>query len=464
MWHPDDHTLHLFAARAPEVASMRDQIERHVHTCTGCRETVTRLENELRTFEAHLDHSIGSRLAVIPKSNSSVAFPTISIPPTRKYPAYSPLGLWQRAAAFAVRHPAISFSSTIGALTSLLLILSLVYPGARSAKFSSINPNSGSSTIEILDSKNEVSLKIPTNKDVLDKLDVFSHRLNLIDLRGDGSKVIITTLPVPPFAGGNVLRVIDDNLSIVWSLDPHNEIVHFNERVYDRPFRLRYFVTLQNPKTGSLETFVEGTNTNSPSKIVRINDSGQILGEYYHFGQFSILDTLTLGVHGKSSLIIGGTNDVNENISSPFSFVAVLDPFGIEGKSESQATRGFGFPASHAEQYYLRLPENKEISEISGQNPIPIFDTSRNDSVLRIALRYSIGDQFYSFHLAFGPDLKLNSINPTSPVISLLKSLRERGTVKYLATDWIYLENMRKKTEYFDGRAWARTPTRVLSH
>ncbi|RPH36672.1 hypothetical protein EHM92_04110 [bacterium] len=199
---------------------------------------------------------------------------------------------------------------------------------------------------------------------------------------------------------------------------------------------------------GQRELFVGATNGRSPFVISRVSSSGKILGEYWHFGSIYGLSALTS--EGKPSVIAWGTNDLPDTTGhSDHSFAVIvrLDPAKFLGRTESACTRGFGFPASEAEQRYIRLPRS-DVEEALNVPAAAMNMRVERDSVLTFAVNFGPGTSeqfscFYSFTRNLEPlDVKSDDVTETEQ-----RRLVAEGALK---SSWArdYFDSLRAHIEF----------------
>jgi len=188
-----------------------------------------------------------------------------------------------------------------------------------------------------------------------------TSRVEVADLNGDGTGDVVTTAPL---AGRNT------NQALVRAFDSHQRLVFEREIGAPVEFRgVRYFdrmdafplVILPDSTGKGVEIIVAASSGRSPTVIARLDAKGSILGEYWHFGTLSGLYAFDLDGDGRKELIASGTNDMNDVLGDAHTSQAVfvvIDPWKLVGRSESRATRGFGFSATDAERAYIRFPHS----------------------------------------------------------------------------------------------------------
>jgi hypothetical protein len=238
------------------------------------------------------------------------------------------------------------------------------------------------------------------------------------------------------------------------------EAVRFVNTGYPDQFRTECMVLGDFSKSGAPEIIAVTANASSPCLLARFDKNGNLLGEYWHFGNLVSIYAVDLYGDGKPEIVCCGTNDAAGDLVNRYGVVAVLDPSKIEGRVESVGSAGFGFPPSQAELYYIRFP----------RTDIENIDRIRAVVSPMWPVRYENGDAFnfwytmpsYEIALQYilSKQMRILGIVPTTGYEELhgkwVKEDKLKGKI-----DSEYLDNLRTGVRYWDGKEWRKEPVRV---
>jgi hypothetical protein len=143
--------------------------------------------------------------------------------------------------------------------------------------------------------------------------------------------------------------------------------------------------------------------------------------------------------------------------------LAVLDPARITGSTESQCTRGFGFPAADAELYYVRSGnvDPRFLSGVKVENPTFGYTVKVGaDSSLVVSQGFSLPGGFPNVMYTFDKELKLqNAWMSDMPRMELMeKYLVDKTSEGFVE----FMNDMENKVQYWDGSQWKREPVKIL--
>jgi hypothetical protein len=462
--HPDAHTLELYVLNAESISAWRDDIGEHLRHCAGCRALVRemsefydQLDQELRKAPEQAEGGPGSAL--------SKRAPDLTIWEERL--AVGRRGGWMapaRKLRYYIRKYPIAAAGTTFAFTALAGLG--LFMGYRELSedvdpaYAELNQVSG--YLEVYNRGNDLLWKrIVQGIDTAIAQENVSGapRYTLIDYDGNGRKELLTTLrlsgtPAVPAAG---LHIIDGEGGIL-NLD-------FSRRISWRGTPYELPVTIQSGNLVGIDTTVPGrpeilvtaTNDRSPNAILRMDQEGNILGEYWHHGQFRAFYLHDLDGDGRAELILSGSNDVNDDTAPAEPVFIVLDPRKIVGTTESLASPGYGYARSEAELYYVKLPLtdiNVATRSSAGVDMVRV----EPDRVIAY-WRCGFGDnRVYGLDFVFARSLEPLRVISTTQIKEYFDREYSR---KQIATrmDDAYLNTLKSEIRFWDGSGW--TPEAV---
>ncbi len=196
--------------------------------------------------------------------------------------------------------------------------------------------------------------------------------------------------------------------------------------------------------------------------MTRYDPSWNVLGEYWHFGNFRAGYAVDLENNGIDELILIGSNDAGPGDADNVPVIVVLDPSKIIGESEATSTMGFGFPASQAELYYIRLNLD-EICRAFHSHTImeKLFSTSEN--VLRFTTHGYAPDHgltFPNFEFIFDKHLNPVEVKNEDQTVREMERLKKQGKTS-IVLDAVYMKKIRYAIRYWDGEKWTEDVKKV---
>ncbi|HLF15631.1 MAG TPA: hypothetical protein VI932_12160 [Bacteroidota bacterium] len=179
---------------------------------------------------------------------------------------------------------------------------------------------------------------------------------------------------------------------------------------------------------------------------------GEILGEYWHQGQFPAIYARDINGDGKAELVLCGFNDVDDATEPSSPVIIVLDPGKIRGKQESQVTRGYGYEKSDAELYYVKLPLtaiNTYAHTGAGVSRMRVQD----DRLIFLWGFRGPDDLRFNLDFVFSRSFEPLRVIAATQINQLFEREYDR---KHISTrlDDPYLDNLRSGVRFWDGKEW----------
>lgn len=458
MKHIDEFTLELYVLDSDKVARQRDEIGEHLRDCEGCRAIFGEMSSFYRDLDTELAKTpvpvAGEPARALEKRRQDLSVWEEKL--TLRGRAFEP-GPVGRFTDLVRRNPVLAAGATF-AFTALLAVA--VVMGSRSLgrdtepAYTVLNDRTG--RLEVRNSENGLLWERP-----LRDIHTYIERERnfglpsavVMDFEGDGHREVLTTLHL-----GGMPQIPTRNLHIFDGEGNFRDIA-FERRVsyrgtdYEKPVMIAgsLFRVVATP-SGGREILSIVTNDRSPSAIVRMNNGGEVIGEYWHFGQPLSLYLHDVTADGTDDLIVCGINDVNDQSGPSDPFIAVLDPSRITGSGESSVTRGFGHPVSGAEIHYLKLPLT-EANRVTRKGA-GITRMVRQDD--RLIFSWETLDELgKAVHLEFVFSERLDPLRvlSTTQCTEFFNRLQARGEID-VRLDGGYLDSLRSRIAFWDGREW----------
>lgn len=480
MKHIDEHTLELFVLGAKEVRSRSRSINNHLARCSGCRETVRRLralyadiDAELaKNEEVHIDLS----RQIVPLSRDLEIW-TEPVRSLREIPPsdlaiYSEPGLallWRKIRSVIKWHPVISSSFGFAFVASI--ILASIYLFNNTSAPSYYYYNTSQNNLNVYSSHNKLLWTLPVSN--VAQAQEFEHAANvayttIADLYGM-RRDVITSLLVENEKAPAPLSIFDSKGQLVRRFTfPATPVSFKGIRYYDS-FGAGNIVQCRTP-FGFHDLFVASSvggsgpsYGRSPSILWRLSSNLSVLGEYWHYGCFKAY-TVPEKDRASSLMVLVGTDDMSEDSAGTFTFVAVIDPTKLTGSYESSATPGFGLAKSPTELYYIKLPVT-DLQRATGLQTASMMEGVSGDSLFYVGVRshYDLTPPgSYGFDYVFGvKDMGVRQVKYVAPTEQTYAMLKREGKVRGTFGEE-YLEDLKDGVEYWDGKEWEKTPTKII--
>jgi len=466
MKHLDEHTIELYVLGDHSVNEQKRSIETHLRICAGCRE----LELRIKSLYSSIDEELR-------KSPAGFAAPERALVRTERemdlWDSYhtaiskrpSTHATWWEETRSAIVHRPMT--AAVGSI-ALIGVLSLVILFSATSLFKDTNPsyvhyNIGSGLIEVYNKGNTKLWEMPARDlegaEQSDK-DLRVKSSLVADLKGEGHNVVISTVRMANDDVENSLRIIDGKMNVLAHVEYGVRPVHFRDRQYDARFNPNAPTVVAAGKEKNI--IVVADNGRSPTVVIRYDASGKVLGEYWHFGGFRGAYAVDLNNDGKDELVLIGSNDVGRGDADNIPTIVVLDPTKIRGETESSATRGFGFPASNAELYYVRL-DLDEICSVFRSHPFIAVLLSTSENVLRFVTKATIpGATTYipNFEFVFDKQLHAVEVKNEDQTVREVERLRARGKTS-ITLDSAYMDRLKHAVRYWNGIDWTKEVSKV---
>lgn len=464
MRHLDEHTMAFYAMGAELPPAEKEAIESHLGECYGCRAQV----EELRGIDRHVAETVD------PTDPSDDAQSAALVPFPRalgKRVKAAPVRLKSRGLSPAVRlatvirrHPV--GAGSLGLMMALLAFFSLrlVTTKAHHNEPERVQMNAAGTALDVYGNNEKIfEIEVSANATPPERERRVMLCTHIGDLDGDGKAEVVTGAPF--YEGerevSNVVRVYNGEGEPIarW---PLGHSIDYRTTPYSNSFGIAGLWIRPGVAPGKPELLVGLNNERSPSCVLRLDQHGKTIGEYWHFGWLHGPQGVQL--HGESGglVLLVGVNDVEyrENISHPV--VVVLDPTKLSGPSESSQSGGFGYPTSAAEIYYARagnvdssLVSNTRVLQPSFGPMVRFSPDSSFTAFGEFFVPHGFPAVLYTFdnHLAVR-DVWLSDHQRIELIGLYLTNKTPEGQREFQ-------NDLKSKVEYWDGTRWKKEPAKV---
>jgi hypothetical protein len=466
MQHLDEHTIELYILGSDLVKDQIHEIEVHISECHGCRSLAgqTRIfyENAKNALEVsdHLSSepskAIIKRQVELDFTNETFTFPMQ--PSGKRYLA--------RFLYFVYRHP---ISAAIGGFALIAILVGGINFAVTSFKDKnpdSVHYNLQEEMLDVYNKNGELIWRLPTVEGTSGIVKVMEQNGGIHsvvqDLDGNGKKEVITILKLK----GNEIKKVDAihifsaNKELLREIQLNTAIEFQGTKYFDEFSPTQFFI--DNSKYDlKKEFYVIWRCNRSPTVLTRIDQYGNIIGQYWHFGVISGMEIYHLDSDENRRIILFGRNDSNEKNGEFIPIISVIDPSKIFGNNEASASRGFGFMPTQAERYYIRIPQSDLDSLQNPTRSINYCTTGRfGDRESYNFIVQGLQTNSLDFEYIFSPDMRLLTVKSASLTDILHDRLVKEGKLKG-KIDSIYLDNLKKGVRYWDGIKWQKEWTMV---
>jgi hypothetical protein len=467
MQHLDEHTIAFYAMGAEFSAAEKGIIEAHLRECHGCRAQV----EELRGIDQHVAEAIDSseQSDDLP-SEALTTMPRAIRRRPDAYPAQRESRAVTRSARFGAivrRHPVAAGSA--GFALGLLAFFALTMLTGRIHQVDEpqiVRVNAMGTSLEVF-GKDRKIFEIPVSaygatkedRDQFENLDTY-----IGDLDGDGKREVITGAPFREEGQEvwNVLRIFSPEGEEIhrW---PLGHPVDYKGTAYSNAFGVSGVLVIGGGSSRQPELLVGINNERSPSCLLRLDNHGKTIGEYWHFGWLHGPRTIRLEEMPNGYVLMIGVNDAGYRANTTNPVVTVLDPEKVQGIAEATEAGGFGYPASNAEIYYVRAG-NVDTTLVSNIRVVqPSFGHTVKfspDSSFTVFEGFFVPRNFPAVTYTFTPRMLLRDIWFTDD--QRIRLMNEYLTRKNAEGLMEFQNDLKSKVEYWDGGRWQKKPSRVF--
>ncbi|MBI3195197.1 MAG: hypothetical protein HYZ34_12145, partial [Ignavibacteriae bacterium] len=447
------------------------EIEIHLLECHGC----TELADEMLAFHKELHEEMTTTPQEIPVNEYALAKPRyeITLNPDTNMPIEvyrQPTTMLEKFRNFVRKHPVVTTGSSMmmtGILASLFYFTP--YRGSDSNPVAVV-PKIRDGNLEVINKDAQI-IWIISSLDLqhyeYSSLDVLNRCSAVNDLNNDGLNEVMTTSnlgnDVNPFHTVKIFshdRKLQKEVSLTQPLS-------FRGNQYPESFTANEIICDGFESPEKKEIIVCANNTRSPNMITRLDNNGNVIGKYIHFGAGRMVEVKNVA-SVTNGILFFGQNDIGEEDSLTNAVLAFLDISKLRGVNESSGSKGFGLPTSEAELFYIRFPMSDMHYLWNSKNIVTNFELTIIEGK-RFLKFWVKGQHNYnernpwepSFEYLFDENLQIVKVNYNSTTLNARKQLvlerKLTGTF-----DEEYLNNLKNGVRYWDGREWRSEATRVV--
>lgn len=240
-----------------------------------------------------------------------------------------------------------------------ILKSSLVYSiGNNTVPIKKNNPfsamlNNATNGIRILDQEHKTLWSLSYfGERKLTQLDI-TNSLAIHDIDNDGFNEVITTIESIGENTGknNILRAFKANGQLLFRKE-YSRTIEFTDAVYGNDYSLRNILAADCDRDGKNELYVGLAHKHSPFALLKLDATGNILGEYWHYGHYWDMYISSFGSDHEQLILCG----VNDDLSQSNALVTIIDPNKLTGVKRSALSNQYPFETSIAEEINILFP------------------------------------------------------------------------------------------------------------
>jgi len=432
MKHFDENTLELYLLECKLVENEKEAISSHLKECFSCNELYVQIKQFHNAFEGRTD--------LLNATNKESLKSSIVLKPS-----YSPVHRYPDGGMIQISLPAkfwfyVSHNPYKSAFFAVSFAFIVLMGFNINSLFKDTTPdhlitNDSTKTISIFNKENKILWSTNWNK--LSNIENVESDLNIsfskiTDIDEDGTNEIISVIPnlFNSIKKDDYLTIINSNKTIRLEKKLGRSIT-YKTRVYDDNFTARGLI-VDKFNSKDKEIIVGIKHRNSPYAIIRLDNYGNVLGEYWHCGHFWGIHEIDLNNDSKMEILLCGINDAIEGEEK--AVLSILDPSKIIGKTKSPETIGFGFTPSKAEIAYIEFPYS-ELDRITKFKPriTKLIDEDEKNFTVFLQIHEEIlpnGNlSLMGFDITFNKDLTIKEVRYTDATSILIKKLIQEGKI-----------------------------------
>lgn len=338
MQHVDEHIVELYYLGGLDDQKLRNEVEAHLTECYSCNELYTKIRDFYQEVENV--NSLNPKETKLLGTNSLVTRPNFI--PAFHFLPNSVKNLINNFLIYIITRP-VKSSLNLVVIAGLLYIsfnFDTLFKSSNPFKF---NVRSASERVDFYnnqgDSLYSLRYDLIEGYDVSNLENTFNIEMSaLTDLNNDGKNEFITILHNADNGeiGIDKLHVYRSNGDLLYSKKIGRNVGYGNN-VFDAQFENKAVIVDDFDKDGSKEIYVLSRHRNSPVVVTKMDNNGNWVGEYWHYGWFWGFNKIKLGQ--QEGILLCGIND--KDSSKRYPIISFIDPTKIKGQMQSSQTLGF---------------------------------------------------------------------------------------------------------------------------
>ncbi|HTX17516.1 MAG TPA: hypothetical protein VMG34_02555, partial [Bacteroidota bacterium] len=287
MIHFEDKTLELFVLGAPDSDIDRRGIEAHLEVCASCRKRkeeiasyYAEVRSELRDAESNAE-PVEMLPARRHESTLQAYFERFE---SMERGARRPVSIrmWDSVRMHPYRYAGVGLLAGI-VLLAVLVVLPSRISNTGNLSYYKIDKVNG--FIKLYNNQNVEEWGISAPIESVADPGGIDRYIKIADLRGDGRTEVVYLGPA--YYQGSMLpwgiKIFGPSGALQHEL-PFQRTQSFRWRDYSGNYEPRGLDLFPSGKNKALDIFCTMTSFRSPSVLARISNSGEVIGEYWHFG------------------------------------------------------------------------------------------------------------------------------------------------------------------------------------
>jgi hypothetical protein len=272
-------------------------------------------------------------------------------------------------------------------------------------------------------------------------------QLVIKDINNDKkNEVLFSTQTQDGYGEGELLH-FSYNKKRMWRYQTGREL-KFGSMTYSKDYRIRGFDVSDLDNDGQFEIVIIAMHKPYfPTQISLLNNSGQLLGEYWNSGHLSDFVAMDLDDDGTKEIIVSGLNNQYGK-----GCVIAFDPRKIEGCSPNGGSFRCVELKPGTEKYYLLFPRTDVDLLLNASESIAYINILNNQ-------RLSILAELSSVYFELNDDLELENVRLSNKFREDFQEGFLDGKINGPLNEMKYSEKLGKRLLYWDGQNWVSTPT-----
>ena len=464
--HLDNDKLELLALGEAFDPRVLRQMEDHLDSCVDCRKRL----DEIRSFYTAAEEEyqdLEHRKVFNPPAALALRKPVD--PPLPIYEHFvtarrSSYGLLERLSAFRHSHPVATGLGGFALVGALGLVLFSLFNFDTHVNPAYVSLDASRLSMDVYDKEDRRIWSKPiwiSPEAIQIALDHREQSTQVVDIDRDGTNEIVTTnklTSVGPDPLSSVVTIFnaDGSLRSQRSL---GSIVSFRGSKSDTTFDAKGLFVMAGTDTSETEIYVCLENRRSPFALVRLDDSLNELGTYWHYGHLHGPREISIAGAQKALLLWGVDDGAREQGLSPSTLVA-LEPSRIVGETEASSTPGFGFPVSRAEIAILLFPDPDLVVARKATSSFQRVESVTQVSIHVVQVFQTTERLLPGIEFILGRDLSVVQVKPVSGYEILHREVMSSSvTTRTLGPE--YFRDLGEGVLYWNGRNWVNTPAMV---
>jgi hypothetical protein len=272
----------------------------------------------------------------------------------------------------------------------------------------------------------------------------------IADLDNDGKNEVITVafyLDSDP-TDKNVMKIYNADGTLRLK-KKYGKTMIYNKQIITNDFTLRNLLVEDFDGDGIKEFYIGMANNHSPYALLKIDQDGNTIGEFWHYGHYWEFYATSFGSKHKQ-IILCGISDVD---SLQRAIITIINPNKLSGICQSSSSPHFGFSFTSAEQSTIEFPRTV-IDDKFQTKPRVAIKTFEQDSLIGFEVR-SVSSiptiPYNSFEYIFDVNWLPVEVKAYDSSRQLFRISYNQGKILFPLTE-SYLNELKRKVKSYISR------------